>query len=533
MSTLSTTVRQPETVGSAEAVSTMVATAHPEATAAALSILRDGGNAVDAALAAAWALSVVEPSGSGLGGQATMLIHRPGHGEVVVDGHSHGPASLSRKSVSRSEQRRGPKSCTVPSMPATLGAAHQQFGQLPLAATLAPSVRLAEEGFQVTRLLRRHVQWCRGALAANPAAAAIFLPKGRPPKVGSVLRQPALGATLRRLARAGVEDFYRGELAADIAADMAATHGLITADDLRSFDLPVIREAIGVDYRGYEVVSVPPPGGGLQILLALRLAEALELDRHRNDPIEWYAGLATIIHAVFQERVRWPLHPELVTSSMLRWLLSRERATEIANELARGKPPTVRSSEGPGDTTHLCVVDRSGMAVSLTQSIQSLFGAKVANEKLGFVYNNYLTTCPRYRHPSRLGPLAMPQSNAAPTMVFAHEGGRAPRLILGSAGSRRISSSIFEVLTNVIDRGMDLPAALDAPRIHVTLSRRPMLERRIASPAMEAALAARFRSSRIKADRSYAMGAVQAIARGENGWVGAADPRREGTADGF
>lgn len=523
----------------ASAPTAMAVTAHPAATEAAVEILRRGGNAVDAALAAAWTLSVCEPSGSGLGGQATMLIHQPNGTSLVLDGHSHGPKGLSRRNVSRAQQSRGHRACTLPSMPATLGAAHDRLGRLPFATTLEPSIELAEAGFPVTRLLRRHIQWCRGALAAHAGTANLFLPQGRPPKVGSILRQPALAETLRRLGRHGVDDLYRGGLAEDVVNDMERHDGLIRAEDLHDFSLPIERAAMTVSYRDYDVMSVPPPGGGLQVLLGLRLAEALSLESTADDPAAWYATLATITHAIFRERSRWPLRPEQVTPSMLEWLLSRERAREIVAELRAAPAPPVRSAEGPGDTTHLCIVDGDGMVVSLTQSIQSLFGAKVANEKLGFVYNNYLCTCPRYRHPSQLGPHAMPQSNAAPTIVFTRTAGdrvaveRVPALVLGSAGSRRITSSILHVLTNVIDRGMSLPDAIDAPRIHVTLSGRPMVEKRIASEELEQKLHARFRPSQVKAERSYSMGAVQAIARTGDQWVGAADPRREGAARGL
>ena len=517
----------------APAQSAMAATAFPAATEAARRVLRDGGNAVDAAVAAAWMLGVCEPSGSGLGGQATMLVCSPDGRCVVLDGHSHGPASLSRKLVSRAEQRAGFRAATVPSLPAVLGAAVTRFGRLPLSTTIAPAAEMADRGVTVTRLLRRHIQWCREALAATPATARIFLPEGRPPATGTVLRQPELSRTLRRIAAHGVDDFYRGGLSREIAADMERHGGLITAADLNGLRLPVFREAISTTYRGHEVISAPAPGGGLQVLLGLNLLEAIFPDSGPDSSPASYEMLARIIQAVFRERARWPIDPQRLTESLQRWLLSAERAQEIAAEVKGPLPPALgRSAEGPGDTTHLCVADRDGLVVSLTQSIQSLFGAKVMNEQLGFLYNNYLCTCPRYRHPAQLRANALPQSNAAPTIVFARGNRRVPRLVLGAAGSRRITSSILQVIVNHIDRGMSVRPAVDSPRIHATLAGHVAVERQLLGVRLEEVLRSRFRTVTVKAFRSYSMGAVQALAKGAGGWQGAADPRREGTADG-
>jgi gamma-glutamyltranspeptidase/glutathione hydrolase len=312
--------------------------------------------------------------------------------------------------------------------------------------------------------------------------------------------------------------------------------GLITEADLSGCDLPVIRDSISIPYRGHEVLSVPPPGGGLQLLLALRTLEHLDLPE-RPDPILWVGAIARITRSVFQERERWPIRPERLSPSFMRWLIGEERAKELATEILAGadhsNPP---EAEGPGDTTHLCVADAAGMIVSLTQSVQSLFGAKVANRHLGFFYNNYLCTCPRYRHPSRLRGGAAPQSNVAPTIVLGRPiagGAREPVLAIGAAGSRRITSSVLQVLANVLHRGMPLEEAMDAPRVHATTSGRVMIERTAAGREVQESLARGFRSIDVKAPRSYAMGGVQAIGRDADSrmWVGCADPRREGACD--
>jgi gamma-glutamyltranspeptidase/glutathione hydrolase len=421
-------------------------------------------------------------------------------------------------------------------MPATVAALGQRFGRLPLATVMEPAIRAAREGFAVTPLLRRHIQWCAGALAGSEFAARTFLPAGRPPRSGTLLRQPELAATLKRIAEHGADDFYRGGLARTIARDMADHAGLVTIADLFEATLPIERTPLSIAYRGHEVVTVPPPGGGLQVLLGLRLAETMRL-RETRDEAEWHELFALVVDAVFRDRARWPISPERLTPSVIEWMLGASHARELAEEaLASYARPPVASPEGPGDTTHLCVADAGGMVVSLTQSIQSLFGAKVANGRLGFFYNNYLCTCPRRHHPSQLRPGARPQSNAAPTIVFRGGPGdpRVPWLALGAAGSRRITSSILQVVTQMVERGKTLTRAVDAPRVHPMLGGRYMVESRAAADPALARLATRFRGPCLpRAARSYAMGAVQAIARDTGGrWSGAPDPRREGTADG-
>jgi gamma-glutamyltranspeptidase/glutathione hydrolase len=522
---------------SAVGTQTMAATAFPAASEAAVEILKAGGNAVDAAVAAAWALSVCEPSGSGLGGQTTLLISTPDGKTTVLDGHSYAPEAVSLRTVSPRQQRWGYRASTIPSTPATLGAALDRFGSLPLQQVLAPAIRLAEEGFPVTNLMRLHIRWCKSTLENCPFVARIFLPRGRPPARGKTLRQAKLARTLKKLAERGAEDFYRGGIARAIVRDMRRNGGLLTADDLASFDMPVEMQPLSASYRGHRVITVPPPGGGLQLLLGLKILEYLDFHENIGHP-DAHETMALTINALFRERERLPLYPDLMTPSQLAWLLSDDRAAEVAASLrAKYNFEPMMDEEEPGETTHLSVVDSNGMAVALTQSIQSLFGAKFANEKLGFFYNNYLCTCPRFQHPYQLKSRAMPQSNVAPTMVFPGVGEaeeNTPELILGAAGSRRITSSILQVISNFLDGGMSLQQAVDAPRVHALLSGKVLLEGRLHEESLKEQLAQYFDRIQIKADRSHAMGAVQAVARDDDGnWIGVADPRREGRALGY
>ena len=525
----------------------MVTTAFPSASEAAIEILQAGGNAIDAAVAAAWALAVCEPSSSGLGGQTTLLIRFANGKMLVVDGYSQAPAAVSTGRVSGKEQQKGYRACTIPSTPATLEFARKRYGVLPPAKVMEPAIRLAEDGYAITRLQRRQTKWCQKDLLASPAAR-LFLKDGRPFQTGDIFRQRELAVTLHRLADVGAEDFYQGQIARAIAEDMARNNGLITEKDLAEAQVPVERDALAVTYRDYQVVSVPPPGGGLQVLLGLKILEQFPSDNLTLQIDKWYEVLAEVTHAVFCERDRFVVHPRDLTPSLLKWLLSDERASEVAKRIQADCSQTASEldTEEPGETTHLCTVDSHGNAVALTQSIQSLFGAKVANGQLGFLYNNYLCTCKRRRHPYHLGSRCIPQSNIAPTLVLrkslcgevGSDGdvgyGGEPSLVLGAAGSRRITSAILHVISAVIDRVISFEEAVSLPRVHGLRSRKVHIERPAATEPLLRRLEKRFRKVTIRAPHSYSMGCVQAIQfRSDRALVGVADPRRDGMAAGL
>ena len=494
-------------------VAGIVVSAHPAATDAGRQILATGGNAVDAAVAAAWALCVCEPSGSGLGGQTVALV-RTGGRAIAVDGHSRAPAGASRQVVSRAQQRRGYRATTVPTTPATLAHLQSRYGRLSMADTLAPAIALAERGYVLTPLAHRQLRWCATALAAT-AAATRFLRAGRPYRPGETFRQPRLAACLRRLAEAGAEDFYHGAIARSIDRDMRLHGGLLQLSDLAGLQAPVEREPLVGRYAGRAVLTLPAPGGGPQLLAALAALARRSDDGDR--PGGWHGAVAEAVLVAFEDR-------------------EADHRAGPAQPGARPPAGHLAADERGGETSHLCAADDEGTVVSLTQSIQSLFGAKVANADYGFLYNNYLTTCPRRRHRHRLAAGCPARSNAAPTFVLAPAGDDGPEILaLGAAGSRRIISSLVQVISGVVDLGRPLPEALAAPRVHPRLSGTVWLERPAATPALVAALARRHGTVEIRAEHSYAMGAVQALTLGaptagdRPRMAAAADPRRDGS----
>lgn len=503
-------------------------------------MLRAGGNAVDAAIAAAWALSVCEPSGSGLGGQTTLLIRESSGKCVVIDGHSHAPAGVSKRSVRRAQQDIGHRACVIPSTVATLAHAQERHGRLTTAATIAPAIRLAEEGYPITRLQRRQQRMCRESLVQHEPTASLFLKDGNPYEIGEVFRQPVLAGTLRRLATAGLDDFYRGEIAQMIVADMQTHDGLLNAGDLERFAGPVVREPLSTTYHGHTVLSVASLGGGEQLARALTLLEHCGRNRDLTNPDEWYFALAETILAVFKEResrsaefTDKPFDGPVPTLDI--------RDGSALGEVSR--LPTLRQRgigidfEEAGETTHLCTADAEGNVVSLTQSIQSLFGAKVANARTGFLYNNYLTTCPRRPHAHRLGSGCRPRSNAAPTLLIrqSERVGSETKvandvIAIGAAGSRRILTAILQTLHGIVDLGLSPQDAVAQPRIHARLSGRIWIEAPALSAVLQQRLSARFVEVVQRQAHSYSMGAAQVIVKSDDGKVaGGADPRRDGS----
>ena len=503
--------------------SAAVSTAFPLATDAASDMLRRGGNAIDAAVAAAWALSVCEPSASGLGGQSVLLIRFPDGQARVIDGHSYAPAAASLATIDASQQRRGRTASTVPSTVATLHHAQSTYGRLPRHVVMSPAIAIAEGGYRLTALQRRQITWVAGELRGS-AAGDIFLVRGETPPIDHVLRQPALAATLRRIADVSPQDFYCGTIADMISEDMERHGGLITKDDLAKHAEPSERTPISGIYRGHAITTTPEPSGGPQLLLALQILERIAPNGFPKEDSHWREAIALATSAAYHERERLSQLP--IGCSQL----GPERST--ADLIA--KRPLSRSeelgAEAAGDTTHLSVSDHNGCVVMLTQSIQSVFGAKIAHPALGFVYNNYLSTCPRKPHLHGLMPRCRPRSNAAPTLVLRRDQ-PIPLLALGSAGSRRILSSILQVISAVIDHHWDIGAAVAAPRVHGLLSSRVWLERPAVSDELIARLRARGRHPVIKPGLAFAMGAVHALEFPSDGPArAAADPRRDGTA---
>jgi gamma-glutamyltranspeptidase/glutathione hydrolase len=502
----------------------MAATAHYRATETAVEILAEGGNAVDAAIAAALALGVCEPAASGLGGQTMMLVH---HAEtrktIALDGSSRAPNRATPGLLSGKERRRGHSATTVPSTPAVLEYARQRFGSLDFARLAEPAIRLAEDGFAVTPLLHSLIEREAEKLRQTPASH-VFLQGGQDPiPAGTTLKQPALAAALRRISEAGVEDFYAGELAYAIHEDMEANDGLLHLDDLAQIPWPIERRPLSCRFDSLMVLTFPPPGAGRTLVEMLNILKQLPSQKINLDSRNGLVLLTEVIRRALLDRRDRPFDPAFYPQVQDRHMLSEDYAKLVARQV-------VKRIKTSGETTHLSVMDKDGNVVALTQSIERVFGSCTMSPQLGFLYNNYMSAF-EYKdisHPYHLRPNAAPWASVAPTIVMR---GRRPWLALGSPGSERITPSILQVLLRIIQGASPLDA-VSAPRLFCSLQGKVSLE------------ASRFRDDLPPAfDRlgytldilepfSFYLGCVQLVARGRGELTGVADPRRDGSAGG-
>ena len=501
----------------------MVSTAHYRATEAGVEMLSAGGNAIDAAVAAAFALGVCEPAASGLGGQTMMLIHQPEPRRTfALDGSSRAPNRATPESLVKAQRRRGYHAMTVPSTPAVLGYDLGTYGKLTLARVLEPAVRLAEEGYEVSLLqyllTRRELKHLR-----QQSAARFFLRGGsRPYLAGSTFRQPVLARTLRRLATEGTDDFYVGEVAERIHEDLQRNHGLLQKDDLAQIPRPIERKPVTGRFENCRVFTFPPPGAGRTLIEMLKVYQQLPPSRRDFDTPEGAVMLAETIRRAFLDRQDRPFDANFFPQIASERMLKDDYARLVAKQITR-------RIRGSGDTTHLSVMDHEGNIVALTQSIERVYGACVATPGLGFLYNNYMSAFDYedMSHPYHMRPNAVPWASVAPTIVFR---GRRPWLVLGSPGSDRITPSIFQVLVRL--RALPPFAAVDAPRLHCSLRGKVSLEATRMRDDVVPALERHGYEIDQRDSYSFFLGCVQLVARHGDEFIGVADPRRDGSARG-
>ena len=501
----------------------MVVTAHEEATRAGVEMLEDKGNAMDAAVAAAFALGVCEPAASGLGGQTMMLVHVARQRKTfALDGSSRAPNRATADALRKEDRRYGYRATTVPSTPAALRYLLERYGKLKLARVLEPAIRLAEEGYPVSPLqhalqMREH----KNLRAGN--AAKLFLQKGtRAYATGTLFRQPVLANTLRRMAKKGVRDFYSGEIAKQIDRDMRRNDGLVRLDDLAQVPRPIERRPITTKWSGSRLFTFPLPGAGRALIEMLNIYGSLPVALRDFDTPRGSAALAELIRRALLDRHDRPYDPNFFQQVANKRMLSEESARLVAGQIRK-------TLAGTGETTHLSVLDKAGNAVALTQSIERVYGACVATPELGFLYNNYMSSF-EYKvmsHPYYLRPNACPWSSVAPTILR-----RGPRawLVIGSPGSERITSTLLQVLVR-LER---LPpfAAVDAPRLHCSLNGVVALEAARMRDDIPTALSSAGFEVDVRDPYSFYLGCVALALRDGDEFIGVADPRRDGAAKG-
>lgn len=516
----------------------IASSAHPLATGAAVTILKKGGNAADAACACALALGVVEPQASGLGGQTMMLIHT-GKKTIAIDGSSRAPSLVHVNAVYKPDRAYGYRATTVPSTLATLGYVNRRYGCLPWSKIVAPAIALAEDGYAISelqhRLQERELKFFKKV--ESYSGGAYFLNSGKPYSVGDIFKQPDLAALLKRIADKGPEEFYTGMTAQKIDSDMREHGGLLRADDLALIPLPIERKPLVGNFHRLRIHSMPPPGAGRPFLFIIAMLGALPGKRLNRLKIKKARLLVEIFRKAFFERVGRPFdpnfYPQVPGEKMLRASFAHECIRKIVKSVDPNIPIRESEDEASGETTHLAVMDHTGMTVSLTQSIERVYGSKAAAKGLGFLYNNYLMDF-EYKEPSHpfyLRPNAHPWATVAPTIVFYK---KEPWMAVGSPGSERSLTAMAQFLERIVNKNENMDLAMRAPRIHCSLGGKVSIEADRFDNDLINSLERRGYRMNLRQGYSFYMGAIHAVLKkhSNQGFQGVAEVRRDGIAEG-
>ncbi len=524
----------------------MIASNSQLASAAGVEILRQGGNAVDAAVAVGFALAVTHPEAGNIGGGGFMVIRMADGRTAAFDYREVAPMAATRDMYVRPdggpsrESIVGPKASGVPGSVAGMAAALQAFGRLPLRTVIAPALRLARTGFIVDTPFARSIAGSRAEITPY-AGAALFLPGGEPPPVGSRFVQPALAGTLQQIADRGPDAFYHGPIGAALADEMRRDGGLITTEDLARYQ-PVRRTPLSGSYRGYTLLTMPPvSSGGVTVLETLNILETFD----RLPPFgstEYVHVLGDAFQRAFIDRNGKLGDPAFVDVPLDR-LTSKAYAQQVRATIAPDRAtPTNRLvpelQEG-SQTTHYSVVDVDGNAVSTTTTLNNLFGSGVYVRDAGFFLNDEMDDfATRPGRPNMFGLVEGPQnaiapgkrmlSSMSPTIVLDSTG--SVFLVVGARGGPRIITSTAQVIINAIDYRMGLMEALSAPRIHDQARPDSLHYDRggLGQPVLDSLSAMGYTTI-----SGTASGTCTAVMRTSGGWAGAVDPRAAGGAVGY
>ncbi len=447
----------------AESKNGMIASGSMYATEAGVKIMASGGNAVDAAAASCLVLMVTDPSNTSLGGRAQILIRLSDGRVIPIDGATKSPSKVPALKNDK-DDRSGYQITPVPGALAALEQIVKQYGKLKFSEVLQPAIELAEKGFKVPPRLAASWERTREALAKNSGAKQNFLKAdGSAYKAGEIFVQPNLAKTLKQVAASGTKIFYRGRIAEMIARDVAQNGGFISEMDLKNYRAQT-GKAVYTDYRGYQVVSAGGRAWGNTLAELLNILENFEINSAAPDALELEILARTIAQAMSDRPQEIgtlkPKEKGFSLEQISTKEFAKKRAETIKQKLTEKFSQNAEKPEQshiePHDTTHLSVMDAQGNAVALTTSIGPAFGARVATPELGFLYaHSYLMR-------SAPTPKMRDLTEMTPTIVFRD---KKAFLVIGGAGSERISTAVFQVISNIIDRGWSLEKAMTAPRI--------------------------------------------------------------------
>ena len=461
-------VNQPE-----RAPKAMIASANEIASEAGLSILKKGGNAVDAAVAVAFALAVVHPEAGNLGGGGYMVVRMADGTTKAIDYKETAPAMAKPGMfASRLESSVGYKASAIPGTVAGMAMAHAKFGKLPWRTVLEPARLLAQRGFPASQRMELILALQVPVMKQFPDSAKVFLHgSDKPLKQGELVKQPELAATIARIERRGWREFYEGETARLIDRDMAAHNGTIRYEDLKNYKA-IERDPVKGTFRGNQIVSMPPSSsGGATLIEMLNIFENFPAKLGREGSVEQQHLMIESMRRAFRDRAEYAADPGFYQIPV-EMLTSKEHAKEVASTIQMTKatplPPIATPDEGAyesADTTHFAVIDAAGNIVSNTYTLNSFYGSQVMIHGTGVLMNDIMGGFSNQAGGrNEIKPGKRPVSSMTPTIVLHADG--SPWFALGSPGSATIPNTVFQVIVNVIDSKMSLRDAVEFPRIH-------------------------------------------------------------------
>ena len=522
----------------------VVSTSKVEASRIGAEILRKGGNAIDAAVAAGFALGVVEPNSSGLGGGGFMLIRIAKTGETVfIDFRERAPQKSSPEmwkvgkdgKVVGNQKLEGGKAAAVPGEVAGLLYALENYGTMSREQVIRPAANLAKNGFYVTPTLSNDMKSQFDKLEKYPESAKVFLNKeGLPYEVDDLFTNPDMAKTLDIIIKNGKDGFYKGEVAEAIVKTLNKYDGLYTMEDLANYK-PLVRQPVKGTYRGYEIISSPSPSsGGAIVIEILNILENFDVGSLKVNSPEYLHLFSEAYKLAYADRAKY-MGDSDYTPVPMKGFVSKKYAKEIAKEIdlkvsheSKAHDPWLYESE---DTTHYSIADKEGNMVAITKTVNGLFGNSVVVDGYGFVMNNEMDDFVLGAgHPNSVAPNKTPLSSMSPTIVL--KDGK-PFMVLGSPGATKIISTVSQVISRVIDHKMGMQEAIDTPRLWDNTYNKINVETRISDETIKQLEAMGHKVNKTS-EWDRGMGSVQGVLYKSNGMLeGGADPRRDGKALGL
>jgi gamma-glutamyltranspeptidase/glutathione hydrolase len=523
----------------------LACSSQPLAATVGRDILKAGGNAADAAVAMAATVNVTEPMMNGLGGDSFMLVHWQGkfHG-LNASGRSGSKFSIAALKAAGFEQMPGAGGATV-SVPGALDgylALHEKFGSMELKDLLEPAASYAQEGYAVSLKISQAWAWGSSKLQRFSPDSDVYLPGGKAPVAGQIFSQPDLAATWRKIAREGRAAFYAGDIRDRILEVLSKNGGFLEASDFEPVQAEWV-EPISASYRGHRILELPPNGQGIVVLMALRMLEKFDMQAaYESDPASASHLVLEAIKLAFADASRAvgdPSFSDIPVEKLLSDAYIHERQSLIQRDHALNNPDAGRIY---GDTTYLTVMDKDRNAVSLISSISDVFGSGIIVPGTGVIlHNRGADFVMEEGHPNAAAPGKRVRHTILPSMMLNTDGSL--RLSFGCMGANMQPQGQVQILLNLIDRGMNLQQAIDAPRVRVLDGRRISVEPHPEAPGFAERLAAMghivVEGEEIPADwtlphdfmRSFE-GSAQAIMveHGGASICGASDPRLDGIA---